>query len=80
MPQQTTENNEAPPLSAVLIAEKLSYTRMEACQLLGFSQVTLWRLEKQGRLRPVPNLGVKIYPRTEIERFLTLPKLKAGAR
>lgn len=53
--------------------DKLAFDRLEVCQLLGISTVTLWRLEKQGRIRSVSGVGVKIYPRAEIERFLTLP-------
>ena len=59
---------------SIAIPEKLAYTKREVCDLFGISVMTLWRWEHLGRIRSVPGLGsVKIYPRSEIERFLTLP-------
>lgn len=74
-----TQNREAeksalPVLTSINALDKLSFTKYEVCQMLGVSTVTLWRWEKAGRLRPVPDIGTKIYPRAELERFLTLPK------
>lgn len=50
--------------------EKLAYSRAETCAVLGVSATSLWRLEKMGRIRCVPGIRNKIFPRAEIERFL----------
>jgi hypothetical protein len=61
----------APPVAP---ATKHVYTRKEMMEILHIGPVTLWRLEKRGRLRSIPDLGVKLYPHDELERFLKLPK------
>jgi len=49
---------------------KLAYTAKEASESLGISIKTLSRLEQRGLLRRSLALRKKLYPRTEIERFL----------
>lgn len=61
------------------LTEKFAFSLHEVCQILGVCAVTVWRLEKRGRLRSVPGLRCKIYPRAEIERFLKLPKVGGAA-
>lgn len=71
MNPNSTSQNQAKPAEG---GEKLFYGRLELCALLGISHVTLWKLEKQGRIRAVPGVHIKFYPRAEVERFLSLPK------
>jgi len=54
--------------------ERLAYTTEQACEMLGgISRVSLWRLEKKG-LKASRPLRMKLYARTEIERFLEATK------
>lgn len=50
--------------------ERLAYTRQELCEALKVSAVTLWRLERTGRIRPVPGVRHKLYSIAEVQRFL----------
>lgn len=50
--------------------EKLAYNKRELCAALGLCDTTLWKLEKLGRLRPIPGIRHKIYSRAEVSRFL----------
>jgi len=49
---------------------KLAYTSRELCESLGVCRRTLSRLEDRGILRSSKALRTKLYPRTEVERFL----------
>ena len=49
---------------------KLSYTSAEAAEALGISVRSLRRLEIRGLIRCSKALGKKLYPLTEIQRFL----------
>ena len=57
--------------------ERLSFTADEVRVLLGshkkpIGRTTLWRLEKEGRIRPVPGLvRNKIYAVEELRRFIS---------
>lgn len=51
--------------------ERLALNKQEAAAALGISDTTLWRLEKRGKIRSVPGIRHKIYPRAELERFLS---------
>ena len=50
--------------------ERMAFNRQETCALLGVSVTTLWRWEARGLIRPVAHLRHKVYPKSEIERFL----------
>lgn len=52
------------------LAAKLSYTSAEAAEALGISVRSLRRLEIRGLIRCSKALGKKLYPLTEIQRFL----------
>lgn len=60
-------------------AEKSPFSRSELLAFLGICSTTLWKLEKTGRIRAVPGIGRKLYPRAEVDRFLTLPRFTAPA-
>jgi hypothetical protein len=60
-------------------AEKSPFSRSELLAFLGICSTTLWKLERAGRIRAVPGLGRKLYPRAEIDRFLTLPRFSTQA-
>lgn len=51
--------------------ERLAYTTEEAAAALGIDRTSLWRLTKRGLLRPCMALRRPLYPRAEIERFLS---------
>jgi hypothetical protein len=51
--------------------ELLAYTADQVCAALQISKVTLWRLEKRGLLRPLPQLRHKRYPTEAVRRFAT---------
>lgn len=48
----------------------MAYTAKEVCESLGISAKTLSRLEQRGLIRHSVAIRKKLYPRTEIERFL----------
>lgn len=50
--------------------ERLAYTERELCAAIGVSKVTMWRLRKAGLIRAVEGLGIVLYARSEVERFL----------
>lgn len=52
--------------------EMLAYTAEQVCAALQISKVTLWRLEKRGLLRPLPQLRHKRYPAEAVKRFATV--------
>ena len=49
---------------------KLAYTATETCQLLGISPRSLRRLEARHAIRSSKALRKKLFPATEIVRFL----------
>lgn len=54
-----------------VVPQRLLYTKREACELLGLSETTLWRLEQRGLLRPVAHIRHKRFSRREIDRFIS---------
>jgi excisionase family DNA binding protein len=59
---------------------RLAYSMAETAELLGLSYQTVYRLNKRGLLNSSSALRHKLFPLSEIERFLqsTLPKQKVG--
>ncbi len=55
------------------------FSRSELLAFLGICSTTLWTLEKLGRIRAVPGMRRKLYPREEVERFLRLPRAGGAA-
>jgi predicted site-specific integrase-resolvase len=51
-------------------ANRLALTAKETAQALGISNVTLWRLQKRGLIRPCRALRTPLFSLSEIERFL----------
>jgi predicted site-specific integrase-resolvase len=49
--------------------QRIAYSKKEACEVLGLSNVTLWRLEKKGLLKPIHGLRHKIYSVEAIKKF-----------
>lgn len=54
--------------------ERMAYRTKEACAVLGISRATLWRIERRGLIKSSRALRTRLYPRTEIERFLEATK------
>ena len=73
LPAQSDTPTEKDPATAPL---RLSYTRKQLCEELSLSPDTLYKLENQGLLRPLPGIRHKIYSRSEVERFLSSGKAK----
>ena len=48
----------------------LVYTAEQLCMALQIDNVTLWRLEKRGRIRRIPGIGHRRYSITEVMRFV----------
>jgi len=74
MPKLNETINEGPALP------RLAYSMAETAELLGLSYQTVYRLHKRGLLNSSSALRHKLFPKSEIERFLqsTLPKRKVG--
>lgn len=52
-------------------SQPLGLSIPDTCRELGnISRVTLWRLVRDGKIRPVPARGRVLFPRHEILRFL----------
>jgi len=49
---------------------RLAYSMRETAEILGVSYQTVFRLHKRGLLRSCSVLRHKLFPLTEIERFL----------
>ncbi len=49
---------------------RLAYSMEETSRILGLSYQTVYRLNKRGLLRSSSALRHKLFPKTEIERFL----------
>ena len=76
-PRPTTVPQPAPEgARAVPPPLQLSYTRSQLCKELSLSADTLYKLENQGLLRPLPGIRHKIYSRAEVERFLSSAEAK----
>ena len=58
----------APVLSAL---PRLAYSMRETASMLGVNYQTVYRLNKRGLLKSSGKLRTKLFPVTEIERFLT---------
>jgi len=60
------------------VLPRLAYSMEETAKLLGLSYQTVYRLNKRGVLNSCSAVRHKLFPRSEIERFLqaTLPKKK----
>jgi hypothetical protein len=50
--------------------EKLTYNTREACQALGVSPTTLWRMEGKGIIHAVPGLRMKLYSVRALRRLV----------
>jgi len=50
---------------------KLAYTLRELSAELGMSKISIYRLVERGLLKPLPYLRTKVFPRQEVERFLS---------
>lgn len=64
MPTDQTKKSDAPALP------RLAYSMRETASLLGVNYQTVYRLNKRGLLRSSSALRTKLFPVTEIERFL----------
>jgi hypothetical protein len=51
-------------------SSKLGFTRTELSEALGVSVRSVARAEKRGLIRSLKTWRVKLYPATEVERFL----------
>lgn len=51
--------------------ERIAYSGQEVCDLLRISKTSLWRLEKLGRITPIPGLRHKLFAKVELDRFLS---------
>ena len=60
----------APPEPKMTVQPKLAYTVSELSAELGISKPTIYRLVYRRLLKPLPYLRHKVFPRTEVERFL----------
>lgn len=60
----TANQSEAPAL------QRLAYSMGETAELLGVSYQTVYRLNKRGLLKSSSAIRHKLFPKTEIERFL----------
>lgn len=69
MKNQNSPVANATPEAAPKI-ERLAYTKAELCRALSLSPVTLYRLEKDGRLRSIPGIRHKLFSVAEVNRFL----------
>jgi hypothetical protein len=50
---------------------RMAFTMRETAALLGVNYQTVYRLNKRGLLRSSSALRTKLFPATEIQRFLT---------
>lgn len=55
-------------------------SRNELCKLLGISDVTLWRMEKEGRLAPIKVGGRNLYNKAEVVALIKAGKLAKYSR
>jgi len=51
--------------------ERLAYSMRETAALLGVDYQTVYRLHKRGLIRSSSALRTKLFPMTEIQRFLS---------
>jgi excisionase family DNA binding protein len=51
--------------------EKLLLSRTEAAEALGICPTTIWKLVKRGELHPIYIGDRPLFPRLELERFVT---------
>jgi len=58
------------PESPKTARPRLSYSRVEAAEILGLDPATVDRLAKRGLLRPSRATRRPLYPLWELERFL----------
>jgi hypothetical protein len=58
------------PESPINNRPRLSYSRVEAAEILGVKPITVDRLAKRGLLRPSRATRRPLYPLWELERFL----------
>ncbi len=70
-------NTNSPETHPTTTVEKLAFNTAELCQAIGVSRVSLYRLEQRGLLHPVPGLRHKLYPRAEVDRFLSRKEVAA---
>ena len=54
--------------------ERLAYSVKETAEVLGISEVTVYRLLLRGRLKSIPGLRHKIIPRSSIVKLLGTAK------
>ena len=58
------------PATTTAARPRLSYSRIEAAEILGLDPATVDRLAKRGLLRPSRATRRPLYPLWELERFL----------
>jgi hypothetical protein len=51
-------------------SKKLGYTRRQLSEQLGISVRSIARAEERGQIRSLKTWRTKLYPHTEVERFL----------
>ena len=51
--------------------ERLAYRPLEAAKILGISPSSLSRLTKRGEIRVVREGNIRLYPRSELNRWLS---------
>jgi helix-turn-helix protein len=68
------------PVQPSAALKRLSYTRVEAAELLGVTPITVDRLAKRGLLRPSRATRRPLYPEVELVRFLTETSARTGDR
>ena len=58
---------------------RLAYSMRETAGILGVNYQTVYRLNKRGLLKSAGGLRTKLFPVTEIERFLNATLGRGGA-
>lgn len=77
VPQQPT----TPPAEIRVVAPpKLAYSLRELSVELGVSRASIYRLIDRGLIKPLPYLRTKMFPRQEVDRFLSADKNWMGKR
>ena len=69
LPRPDFKNQAAAPVLSAL--PRLAYSMRETASILGVNYQTVYRLNKRGLLKSSGALRTKLFPVTEIERFLS---------
>lgn len=59
--------------------ERLTYTKRELAGALGISETQVWRLERDGLLRPLSGIRHKRYSVAEVQKYLAGKTGRAAA-